>query len=162
EPLWFEKSRKYVSHTSAPALLYDLSSDLPEKVNLLEHDPEVASRLHEQLTHLRAKLTWDGSLSGDWANPGNWIPAAVPARSDIVYSNLTGLGTVSQVLSANYGINSITVDPSAGVDLSIGVLTGGELTIANGIDMAAANIDLTIAAPVSLSQSQVWTVNEAH
>jgi autotransporter-associated beta strand protein len=162
EPIWFRNNRKYVSPTTQPALLYDLSSDLGERVNLLEQHSAVATELQTELTHQRASLTWSGSLSGEWANPNNWIPTAIPVGSDIVYTNLIGPGNFTQLLRGNYAINSMIVDPSVNADLLIQSANGGQLTIANGIDTAVADVNLSIAAPLALSQSQVWTVNEGH
>ena len=162
EPLWFRENRKYVSRRPGSALLYDLSSDLSQAADLSRQDPAVAAEMLAQLVHMRASLTWGGSLSGDWATPNNWMPAGAPTGCDIVYTNLAGLENPGQVLSGDYAINSISVGPTVTADMLISSTSGGRMTIANGIDTSAANANLSIAAPLALSQSQVWTVSQGH
>src|SRR5208337_4701369 len=67
-----------------------------------------------------ASFTWNGSVSTDWFNPTNWIPAGVPASTDTI--NFTN-GTINLT-------SSVTIGGS--FNWSGGTLSGDPLTIENG------------------------------
>jgi autotransporter-associated beta strand protein len=161
EPLWFEQARNYVSTTQSPALLYDLGSDLAESSNLLTQRATLAAQLYYQLAGLRSCSIWDGTSSGDWTAANNWLPQSLPNGADVVYSNVVGV-TFAQMLRTNFAVNSLILDPSVGTAVQINAAPGGQLTLANGIDMYGANANLTIQAPVALNQSQVWNTSAGH
>src|SRR5208283_2759936 len=68
--------------------------------------------------------TWNGSISSDWFNATNWIPAGVPAPDDIVnFSNANGTITLTAPVTISGQFN-----------WSAGTLNGNPLTIAsNGV-----------------------------
>ncbi|MGA3268671.1 MAG: hypothetical protein ABSE16_17855 [Verrucomicrobiota bacterium] len=68
--------------------------------------------------------TWNGSISSDWFNATNWIPAGVPAPDDIVnFTNANGTITLTAPVTINGQFN-----------WSGGTLSGSPLTIAtNGL-----------------------------
>ena len=162
EPIWFEQSRKYIPQNQSPALLYDLSRDLGEGQNLASVRPEVARALQARLRVQRASVGWRGAASGDWAVNRNWAELQGPTGADVVYSNLTGVANFTQTLSTGFNVNSIIIDSSLGSNLRLTATNGGHLTLANGIDMWAANANLSIEAPVEFSQSQLWNVSQNH
>lgn len=162
EPLWFRQTRRYISATPRPALLYDLSGDLGEHTNRLDQNLALAALLQAQLISQRARVLWSGGVSADWSATKNWIPAASPIGADVLYSNVVGLARLSQRVAGSVPINSIIVDPSVRADIQLSGPAGGSLTIANGIDMWSARANLRIATPILLSQSQVWNVSAGH
>lgn len=162
EPLWFAQSRKYVSVTNVPALLYDLEADPGQRLNLLNQDPELARVLQAQLLLRRPSSTWSGGVSGDWSAAANWKPAGVPAGADIIYNNVPGLANLTQTIGASLSINSIILDRSISNNVQIRALAGASLTIAGGIDLSMASANLSIQAPLVLDQSQLWSVGFGH
>ncbi|HWY78290.1 MAG TPA: hypothetical protein VN281_21925 [Verrucomicrobiae bacterium] len=100
--------------------------------------------------------TWNGSISSDWFNPTNWIPAGVPATNDIV--NVTN-GTVN--LTA-----PVTI--AGQLNWSAGTFTGNPMTIAsNGVMNANCTATLflenalTNAGTITLSNNSgtLWVIN---
>lgn len=159
EPLWFRQRRGYDSNFSLPALLYDLGQDLAQRTNLLTLHPNTVAHLKLKLQQGRPSKTWSGALSGEWSKSANWVPAGLPAGADVVYTNLLGATHYSQTLGANLEINSLVIGSTVRSNLSIAL---GRLILSNGIDMSAANIDLSIDAALALGQSQIWSVAEQH
>lgn len=162
EPLWFKQARQYQSSISTPALLYDLSNDIAQRTNLLTAQPLIASQLQAELTHQRASLSWRGGFSAAWDIADNWVPVGLPQGADILYSNWVGLANLNQTLSRAFSVNSIILDTSVPADVRITAGSCGVLTIAGGIDMGHASVNLSIEAPLALSQSQVWNMGLGH
>ena len=156
EPMWFKRYRKYGSEQPRPALLYDLNKDLAQGTNLLDSRPRIAGELRAQLISQRSKVIWNGARSHDWGTGRNWLLASGPAGADVLYTNVPGLANFEQTLANSFAINTLTLDASVSNEVQITAKSAGRLMIANGIDLTAANVDLNIAAPVQLNQSQVW------
>lgn len=157
EPLWFKQSRGYPATNIFPALLYDLAHDPAEVTNLYEPHFTLAAKWRSQLRKERAFQTWRGTLSESWANCTNWSQQLWPGGCDLLYSNsLTGMD-FTQTLGANLSINTLGLND---VTQKVTLLPGGPFTLslANGIDMSFAGADLELGAPLSLAQSQMWTV----
>jgi len=157
EPLWFKQRRDYSLSSTSPALLYDLVYDLAEGTNLYERQFTLAAQLQSVLRNQRAMQTWRGAQSGYWTNRANWSLTNRPDGCDLLYSNLIGAAHFTQSLGSNFRINGLTL---GAITQPVTLLPGGPftLTISNGIDMGSASSDLTIATPLSLAQSQVWTI----
>ncbi len=71
-------------------------------------------------------LVWTGAVSSDWSNPGNWDLGRVPT---VVDDATVGIGTPNlPKLSVSTGINNLTIQSGAIVDLDTTVLVvGGNL-----------------------------------
>ncbi|HZV35000.1 MAG TPA: family 16 glycosylhydrolase [Verrucomicrobiae bacterium] len=100
-------------------------------------------------------LFWSGASSAYWTNSANWVSNMVPAaNSDLTFSYLTK--TASTTLGSNY-----TVDGLIFLNMTNTPSINGSSTLtigAGGIDMVAANQNVTFTAPIILSANQRWTV----
>ncbi|MBP6532677.1 MAG: hypothetical protein KA285_05305, partial [Bacteroidia bacterium] len=59
--------------------------------------------------------TWNGSVSSDWNNPGNWTPNAVPDSVDII---TIGAATRPLLLSTETKVTNLICNNSASIDLN--------------------------------------------
>lgn len=161
EPLWFKQSRGYALTNRLPGLLYDLAQDPAEATNLYGRQPALVTQMQSWLRTQRGTLTWRGSQSGKWTSYANWSGACSPEGCDLIFTNLTGTANWSQTLGADFAINSLTL---RGLSQPMTLSPGGgyRLGIRNGIDLSLATADLTVAAPLVLLQSQVWTIRSNH
>ncbi len=92
-------------------------------------------------TDLTAGASWGGTA---------------PGSGDIAAWSSTSLGA-GLTLGSPRSWSGISVTGAAG---AIGVTGAGTLTLgADGINMAAATVDLTLGTPATLGASQTWTVN---
>ena len=58
------------------------------------------------LCRAQTNRTWNGSISSDWFNATNWIPAGVPAPDDIVnFTNANGAITLTAPVTINGQFN---------------------------------------------------------
>ena len=158
EPPWFRRERGDVKATGAPALLYQLSQDLPETHNLFFQQNAVADLMREELLRQRGKVTWTGGRSPAWTDPANWLPAFEPTKADIIYSNNDPFHGYLQLMGEDFEINSLTL--ASGLTNTVTIAPGGpyELGIWNGIDMEDAAADLVLRPTVRIQQSQSWIV----
>jgi len=94
-------------------------------------------------------LFWSGT------NSANWVAGMAPlATSDLTFSYL--MATPNSILGSNYTVDGLiflgmTNSPAIG---GTNILTVG----AGGIDMVAADHNVTLNAPISLGANQTWTV----
>lgn len=154
EPLWFKQSRGYALTNPYPGILYNLSQDLAEGANLYQSQPALVVQLQTSLRKQRAAQVWLGSQSGSWSAPANWSLGYSPQGCDLL---LSGGSNFSQSLGTNFWVNTLAL---RGLNQAVRLSAGGPfgLTLSNGIDLSAASSDLSISAPLTLAQSQVWTV----
>ena len=98
---------------------------------------------------------WTGATNTSWVTPGNWNPGGAPAKGQSVVFNNLSLTNLATVLNADFSLYYLTLlNPSGPVSIG-GTNT---LTLASGINLAAATQNLTINAPLVLGASQDWTV----
>ena len=100
--------------------------------------------------------TWTGASSTSWATAGNWSPSGVPAALAPIIFNAASTANLNTVLNQDFSIVSLSVTNPTGP-----VAIGGANTLtinAGGIDLSAANQDVTITAPVILGLTQTWNV----
>jgi hypothetical protein len=45
---------------------------------------------------LEADVTWDGSESGDWNDPNNWVEGVIPTSADNVFLTDAGIASTNQ------------------------------------------------------------------
>ena len=92
-----------------------------------------------------ATFTWNGSVSTDWFNNTNWIPAGVPASTDTVnFSNGTTINFTSPVTRSgvfNWGAGTLSGSP-------LTVASGGVLNISGNASLENA---LTNAGTVTMT-----------
>jgi autotransporter-associated beta strand protein len=97
---------------------------------------------------------WTGASSTSWATAGNWTSA--PATGDNVRFNNSSTANLATVLDQDFSLNGVTLtDPSGPISI------GGANTLtlgAGGIDLSSATQDLTITAPLVLSEAQAWNI----
>lgn len=162
EPLWFEQRRGYSTATHWPALLYQLSADLPEAHNLYPRQTAIAALMSEELLRQRGRVTWAGMRSRSWTDPSNWRPAFGPAKADVLYSNDAPAYGYVQVMGGNFEVNSLEF--AGGLDTPVELYPGGpfQLAILNGIDLGKAAADLLLAPKLVVEQSQPWIVPGGH
>jgi len=100
-------------------------------------------------------LFWTGAISPYWTNAANWVSNFLPAASsDLTFSYLTA--SLSNVLGSNYSVDGLVF---LGMTNSASINGANTLTLgAGGIDMVAADHNVTLNAPVSLGANQRWTV----
>ena len=87
---------------------------------------------------------WQGSASGSWTNPGNWIAGLAPTPNDDIVFSLLSTSNRSTTLDQDYSIRSLSLLETAGsVTIKSNTLTIGS----GGIDMVSAMYNLS-SAPV--------------
>ncbi|HVM49638.1 MAG TPA: family 16 glycosylhydrolase [Candidatus Acidoferrum sp.] len=98
-------------------------------------------------------LFWTGANSPYWTNAANWVSNFVPlASSDLTFSYLST--ALSNVLGSNYAVDGLVFLGTTGTASINGTNT---LTLgAGGVDMVAADHNVTLSAPISLSAGQKW------
>jgi autotransporter-associated beta strand protein len=100
-------------------------------------------------------LFWSGTNSAYWTNTANWVAGLSPLpTSDLTFSYL--MATPSSILGSNY-----TVDGLIFLGMTNSPTIGGAYTLtlgAGGIDMVAANQNVTLNAPINLAADQTWTI----
>ena len=106
-----------------------------------------------------ATFTWNGSVSTDWFNNTNWIPAGVPASTDTVnFTNGTTINFTSSVARGgvfNWGAGTLSGSP-------LTIASGGVLNITGSVTLW--NV-LTNAGTVTMTGAGVtmynnnWTYN---
>jgi len=105
-------------------------------------------------------LFWTGASSTSWADSANWISNLPPAsNSDLTFSGLSG-NNLTTTPGRDYSIDGLVF-----LNLSNGATINGTnmLTIgAGGVDMVAANHNVTISTPVTIGAAQTWSVGPYH
>ena len=100
-------------------------------------------------------LFWTGTNSAYWTNSANWMAGMSPLpTSDLTFSYL--MAAPSSILGSNY-----TVDGLVFLGMTNSPTIGGTNTLtlgAGGIDMVAADQNVTLNAPISVGTNQTWTV----
>jgi plastocyanin len=93
-------------------------------------------------------LTWVGTLSTDWATPGNWDnPCAIPTIGDTV---IIGPGPSLPSNIPAVTLSKLTVNNSAGISLSNDLHISGNLTLTNGtITLNGAHLSLGATASIT-------------
>jgi autotransporter-associated beta strand protein len=97
---------------------------------------------------------WTGAVDTSWTNAGNWtIP---PGTDDNVRFNSSSAANLATVINADFDLNGIgVIDPAGPVSI------GGANTLTlgtGGLDLSAAAQDLSISAPLSLGDTQIWSI----
>ncbi|MCZ7556272.1 MAG: T9SS type A sorting domain-containing protein [Bacteroidia bacterium] len=93
-------------------------------------------------------LTWVGSVSTDWATPGNWDnPCAIPTAGDTV---IIGPGTVLPTGIPAVALNRLTLNNSTGIALSNDLHISGNLTLMSGT-ITLNNAHLSFGATASIT-----------
>jgi autotransporter-associated beta strand protein len=107
-----------------------------------------------------APRIWSGGgADAQWTTGGNWVGGvAVSPGDSVVYDANAVARLTNQTLGASISIGGITLTTPAG---AVTVLPGGTLTLGTdaGIDLSAANQDLSLGCGVTLGAAQAWTVN---
>ena len=99
---------------------------------------------------------WTGFNNNFWSTPGNWTSVQSPMTGQSATFNYLSTANLNTVLDTNYSLASVIVTtPAAAVSIS-GTNT---LSLGSGIDLAAANQNLTINVPVIMSGGQNWNVS---
>jgi autotransporter-associated beta strand protein len=101
-------------------------------------------------------LFWTGANSIYWTNSANWISNLPPtSTSDLTFSYLSG-NNLTTTPGQDYSIDGLVF-----LNLNNGATISGTnmLTIgAGGVDMVAANHNVTISTPVTIGAAQTWSV----
>jgi hypothetical protein len=114
-----------------------------------------------------SKSTWTGAVNSDWADAGNWSPAAVPdVSSDVTIATgaavaSASIGTVNSITDSSdlsfesAGTNSVTttVDNTGSLNVDDGAGTGGTVlaigeTLTNGGSLTIGNATLSASDEV--------------
>ena len=95
-------------------------------------------------------IVWNGSVSGDWNNPGNWTPPNVPTSADDI---TIAIGTIAQpsFLTAGNGFcRNITFNTGANMTVpSTRMLTiNGNITSVNTVISGSGTVRITSLASV--------------
>jgi autotransporter-associated beta strand protein len=100
-------------------------------------------------------LFWTGANSAYWTNSANWVSNFPPvAASDLTFSYLSS--NLSNVLGRDYSVDGLIF---LGMTNAASLNGTNTLTLgAGGIDMVAADHNVTLNAPVNLAANQKWTV----
>ena len=100
-------------------------------------------------------LFWTGATSAYWTNSANWVSNMPPLTgSDLTFSYLSG--NLSSTLGQDYNVDGLVF---LGMTSSASINGTNALTLgAGGIDMVAADHNVTLNAPVNLAANQRWTV----
>lgn len=100
--------------------------------------------------------TWTGASGTSWATIGNWSPGVLPATADTVLFNSSSTANLATVLNQNFSLAGVTLSTPSG-PVSIG--GANTLTLgAGGLNLSAANQNLTVTAPMILGAAQTWSV----
>lgn len=106
-----------------------------------------------------AQTTWTGATSGSWETATNWSGGAVPVFTTPVVFGAASTQNLSTT-SSGRAVQGITVT-SPLTDVSI-TLTGPLTVNAGGINMSAAEKDLTISrsgfAAITIGATQTWNI----
>jgi autotransporter-associated beta strand protein len=78
-----------------------------------------------------ADVTWNGSLSNDWANPANWTGGTPSATNRPVFAAL-GAGNLVTVLTAATAVDGILFNNNAPGNVTVTAAKTAQLTIGNG------------------------------
>ena len=101
---------------------------------------------------------WTGYSDNSWTTPGNWSSQQTPIGGQSVTFNDLSINNLNNVLDADFNVSSVIVTTPSG-PVSIGGTN--TLTLGSGIDLSAANQNLTITTPVTISGNQSWNVAAA-
>ena len=101
-------------------------------------------------------LFWTGAGTQDWNDPSSWYENLLPAtNSDLTFSYLSTANR-GMVLGQNYSVDGLIFLTSAG---SFSVNGTSTLTLgAGGVDMTAADQNVTLSAPIVIAANQTWSV----
>jgi autotransporter-associated beta strand protein len=99
---------------------------------------------------------WTGTGSAFWTNSANWISNKVPvANSDVTFSYVS-TANCSNVLGANFSVDSLTV-----LETTAAFSVNGPHTLtlgAGGVDMISLAQNAVFNCPVAMGASQTWTI----
>ena len=113
-------------------------------------------QLQITLTVTTTSIWTGGGGNTSWTTANNWLSNTVPTTGDAIIFNAASTANLATVLNQNFSITSLSVtNPSGPVSI------GGANTLTNGsggIDLSAANQNLTITAPMVLGAAQSWNV----
>ncbi|MGD0258558.1 MAG: family 16 glycosylhydrolase [Verrucomicrobiota bacterium] len=100
-------------------------------------------------------LFWTGASSAYWTNSANWVANMPPLTgSDLTFSYLSS--NLGSVLGRDYTVDGLIF---LGMTNSASINGTNTLTLgAGGIDMVAADNNVTLNAPMNLAANQRWTV----
>ena len=102
-----------------------------------------------------ATPNWTGGGGTAWNTAGNWLAGNIPGAGNNVEFASSSTANLATVLNANFNLGTLAVlNPGGPVSIS----GANTLTVSNGINLAGASQNLTIAALVVLGASQSWTV----
>ncbi len=154
-----------VSHSTEFALLDtavdDTSTTWAGYIPSGGYGSEAASTVKMSVAYVRYYaptnvLFWTGASSADWNNSANWISNMPPvSNSDLTFSYLT-TGNLTMTPGQNYSIDGLIFLTSSGAFAINGANT---LTLgAGGVDMTAADQNVTFSAPINIGANQTWGV----
>jgi hypothetical protein len=105
-------------------------------------------------------LFWTGANSVYWTNSANWISNLPPTpTSDLTFSYLSG-NNLATTPGQDYSIDGLIF---LNLNNSATISGTNRLTIgAGGVDMVAANHNVTISTPVTIGAAQTWFVGPNH
>jgi autotransporter-associated beta strand protein len=100
-------------------------------------------------------LFWTAASSVYWTNPANWVSNYLPAAaSDLTFSYLSS--NLNSELGGNISVDGLIF---LGMLSSASIGGGNTLTLgAGGIDMAAADQNVTLNTPIDVALNQTWRV----
>ncbi len=101
-----------------------------------------------------AQTTWTGSVSNQWNDGANWLPASIPAGFDDVIISTSASGLYPNISNSGQGCYSLSItSPAASVTVS----AGGELLVTTTINNAGKIILNQNGAVVQLIATGVLT-----
>ena len=98
---------------------------------------------------------WTGFSDNSWTTPGNWSSSQTPIGGQPVVFNDLSTANLNTVLDADFNVSWVTVTTPSGA-VSIGGTN--TLTLGSGIDLSAANQNLTVTSSVAISGNQTWNI----
>ena len=97
---------------------------------------------------------WEGTTDALWTSAGNWLSGTTTTASDAALFSTDSIANLATSLGAGASIKRLVVtDPIGAVSIA-----DHTLTLDGGIEMLAAEQDLTIDSDLSLPSPQPWSV----
>ncbi len=105
-------------------------------------------------------LFWTGALSTSWTEAANWNSNRSPTpASDLTFSYLSG-SNLATTPGQDYSVHGLVF-----LNTQDGIFISGtnRLTIGTGgVDMVAANRNVTLSMPVTIGTAQTWLIGPNH
>jgi autotransporter-associated beta strand protein len=99
---------------------------------------------------------WKGSGGTSWTTAGNWTTGSAPAVGNAALFDSSSTANLATVLNQNFNLWGLTVTSPTG---PVSISGSHSLTIGgSGIDMSAANHNLSISSPLIMSALQSWNI----